>query len=397
MLNQKKILLGISGGIAAYKCPDLVRRLKERGFDVRVVMTESAKEFVTPMALQAVAGYPVNHELFDPAMEAAMGHIELARWADFILIAPATANTIAKITHGEADNLLSTLVLASKAKLFIAPAMNQQMWANQATQHNMQQMQARGAEILGPDSGEQACGDIGAGRMLQPIDIAEKMFELTTHKAVLNTQKVLITAGPTREAIDPVRYISNHSSGKMGYALAEAAYQAGAEVTLVSGPTNIDTPTGVNRIDVTSALDMLNAVKKHMLESDVFIGCAAVADYSAVDVAEQKIKKNDDQMTLLLKRNPDILAWVASQQNRPFVVGFAAESHSVKEFALGKLEKKNLDMICANDISNNQIGFNSDNNQILLLDKDGREKLLETASKRLLAKQIIIEIANRQR
>lgn len=393
-MSPKNILLGVSGGIAAYKCPELIRRLKERGFDLRVVITSAAKEFVSPMALQAVSGHQVHQELFDAQMEAAMGHIELARWADLILIAPATANTIAKLTHGEADDLLTTLVLASQAPVFLAPAMNQQMWNNQATQDNLQQLTNRGMQILGPDSGEQACGEVGEGRMLQPEDIAQKIHAISANAKLLDGQRVLITAGPTREAIDPVRYLTNHSSGKMGYALANAAYQAGAQVTLVSGPTNLSITQQINKIEVTSAQQMFTAVKENLPDKSIFIGCAAVADYAPVEVANQKIKKNDQQVTLSLKPNPDILAWVASQTDRPFVVGFAAESHSVKEFATAKLTKKNLDMICANDISNSHSGFNSNDNQILLLDKNGREKLLPLAKKDSLAQQIIAEIAS---
>jgi phosphopantothenoylcysteine decarboxylase/phosphopantothenate--cysteine ligase len=390
---KRNLLLGISGGIAAYKCADLVRRLKERNFDVRVVMTTSAAEFVTPMTLQAVSGNPVHMTLFDPEMEAAMGHIELARWASVILVAPATANTIAKLVHGKADNLLTTVILASKAPMAIAPAMNQQMWANEATQHNMSTLRSRGVEVLGPGVGEQACGDVGAGRMLEPLDIAEQVSLIMSEDKPLQGKKLVLTAGPTVEAIDPVRYISNHSSGKMGYALAKAAYKAGAEVTLVSGPVNINTIEGVQLVKITSAKQMLNAVKEAVVGADIFIGCAAVADYSPLDLATQKIKKNDEMMTLKLKRNPDILAWVATQENKPFVVGFAAESQRLREYATKKLNKKKLDLICANDISQEGLGFNSDNNQLLLLDPQGNEKLLKIDSKDKLASQIIDEIS----
>ncbi len=393
--SRKKLLLGITGGIAAYKCADLVRRLTERNFDVRVVMTPSAAEFITPMTLQAVSGNPVHMAQFDAEMEAAMGHIELARWADYILIAPATANSIAKLVHGEADNLLLTLVLASNAPLLIAPAMNQQMWSNPATVNNIKLLNARGVSIFGPGFGEQACGDVGAGRMLEPLDIAEKVFLFSEQKKPLAGKKILLTAGPTQEAIDPVRYISNHSSGKMGYALAKAAQLAGAEVILVSGPVNLSAPYGVNVISVISAEEMFTAVKNNILSSDVFIGCAAVADYSPVEVNKQKIKKDSDNYNLLLKRNPDILAWVADLENRPFVVGFAAESQNLREFAMKKLKNKKLDLICANDISNKELGFNSEDNQLLLLDQGGNDILLEITSKEILAKQIIVEIANR--
>ena len=390
-----RLILGITGGIAAYKCADLVRRLKERNFDVRVVMTPSAKEFITPMTLQAVSGHPVHEDLFDPAMEASMGHIELAKWAEVILIAPATANTLAKLNHGEGDNLLTTIVLASKAKLFLAPAMNQQMWANASTQQNILDLQNKNIEILGPDEGEQACGDIGAGRMLEPLDIAQRLDSACHQQKLLKDKTIVITAGPTVEAIDPVRYISNHSSGKMGYALANAAKNAGARVKLVSGPVNLAPPQGIELIKVKSAKEMFNAVQAIVSECDVFIGCAAVADYTPVEVSCQKIKKNDEIMTLELKRNVDILAWVAAQEKRPFVVGFAAESQKLKEFAQKKLEKKKLDMICANDISCSELGFNSDNNQLLILDSAGKEKLLEVDKKEILAKQIIQDIGTR--
>lgn len=390
---NKKLILGICGGIAAYKCADLVRKLKAEGFDVRVVMTPAASEFITPMTLQAVSGYPVHQQTFDQQMEAAMGHIELARWADYILIAPATANIIAKLVHGEADNLLTTLVLASKAKLLIAPAMNQQMWANEVTQKNINDLAERGVTLLGPDIGEQACGDIGAGRMLEPQTIASKVNALVSDKKVLQGRHVVLTAGPTVEAIDPVRYISNHSSGKMGYALAKAAQIAGAKVTLISGPVRLSEPHGVEVVHVTSAAEMFAAVKQNFNLSDIFIGCAAVADYTPVEVFCQKIKKNDEQMSLQLKRNPDILAWVAAQPDRPYVVGFAAESQSLRKFARKKLEKKKLDLICANDISCAGLGFNSDNNQLLLIDKSGEETLLDVASKEVLAQQIIKQVA----
>ncbi|MGX5172787.1 bifunctional phosphopantothenoylcysteine decarboxylase/phosphopantothenate--cysteine ligase CoaBC [Aliikangiella sp. IMCC44653] len=393
--HKTKLLLGICGGIAAYKCADLVRRLVERDFDVRVVMTDAAAEFITPMTLQAVSGNPVNQAAFDPDMEAAMGHIELARWADAILIAPATANTLAKLAHGKADNLLTTIVLASSAPLFIAPAMNQQMWSNPQTQANMQQLEHNGHHILGPGEGAQACGDIGLGRMLEPLDIAQRLATIYAAKGSLAGKSVLLTAGPTVEAIDPVRFISNHSSGKMGYALAKAAAAAGAKVCLVSGPVNLAIPANVNVIKVTSAMEMLQAVQDNLLGTDVFIGCAAVADYSPVEVCTQKIKKNEDEMILKLKRNPDILAWVSNTENRPFVVGFAAESQNLKTFALGKLNNKKLDMICANNISNTDVGFNSDNNELLLLFKGEEEKRLTIAAKEVLAHSIVDEISKR--
>jgi phosphopantothenoylcysteine decarboxylase/phosphopantothenate--cysteine ligase len=395
-----KILLGICGGVAAYKSADLVRRLKEREFDVRVVMTRAASEFITPMTLQAVSGYPVHDALFDREAEAAMGHIELAKWADWIVIAPATANSIAKISAGICDDLLSTVIVASSAKLILAPAMNQQMWANSATQDNVKRLSQRGALFLGPASGEQACGDVGFGRMLEPLDIAEQLVrsrnELnddSTQDQTLKGKKVLITAGPTVEAIDPVRFISNHSSGKMGFSLARAAQQQGAEVTLISGPVSLSAPNAVAMVDVTSAEQMFEEVRQRVAGFDVFIGCAAVADYTPVEVATQKIKKNDNDMHLVLKKNVDIISWVAAQNNSPFVVGFAAESEKLEQFAESKLKRKKLDMICANDISESTLGFNSDNNRILILHKNGSQKQLETASKESLANDIVYQVS----
>ncbi len=393
--TSKNLILGICGGIAAYKCADLTRRLKERGFDVRVVMTSSAKEFITPMTLQAVSGHPVHDDLFDPQAEASMGHIELAKWADLILIAPATANTIAKINHGKANNLLTSLILASKAKLMLAPAMNQQMWANEATQCNICDLQAKGVDIIGPASGEQACGDVGAGRMVEPLDIAIAVERQFCQKGLLTGKKLVITAGPTLEAIDPVRYISNHSSGKMGYAIAKAAQLAGAQVYLVSGPCHIAVPQDVNYIQVTSADDMFNAVKELIEDTDIFIGCAAVADYKPVNTFAQKIKKSQPTMQIELIKNIDILAWVGEQKKAKLVVGFAAESEKLKEYALKKLHKKQLDLICANDISQSGLGFNSDNNQLLLIDKNENEFSLPIERKEILAMKIVQQIAKR--
>lgn len=400
-----KILLGITGGIAAYKAADLVRRLKDHSFDVRVVMTESATNFITPMTMQAVSGYPVHQQLFDCQAEAAMGHIELAKWADIILVAPATANSLSKIALGLADDLLSTLILASKAQLFVAPAMNQQMWANKAIVSHVELLKSRNIQLIGPEQGDQACGDVGFGRMSEPLQIVEKLL-LWLNKtdplkanglpeetmAKLAGKQVLITAGPTLEAIDPVRFVSNHSSGKMGYALAKAAQSAGAKVTLVSGPVSLCAPDGVKLESVISAAQMLNKVKAHAEHCDVFIGCAAVADYAPVEVAQQKIKKNDEEMQLSLKRNPDILAWVGAQTNRPFVVGFAAESQNLREFARKKLINKKLDLICANDISQKGMGFNSEKNEILILDKNNQEIKLPAANKTDIAVKILQQI-----
>jgi len=389
------LLLGVSGGIAAYKTPDLVRRLSERGFKVRVVMTPAAKQFVTPMALQAVTGEPVAMDLFDSEAEAGMGHIELARWAEVILIAPATANTLAKIVHGVADNLLLNVLLASKAPLVVAPAMNEKMWQAPATQRNLQALGERGIRVLGPASGEQACGDVGEGRMLEPLDIAQAMQAQWLQARRLKNTKVVITAGPTVEPIDPVRYISNYSSGKMGYALAEAARELGADVHLVSGPVRLNPPGNVHHHPVQTAQQMFDKVKALLADCDVFIGCAAVADYRPQQVAAQKIKKSDEEMIIRLIPNPDILAWVARQSPKPLVVGFAAESEHVKAHAQAKLERKKLDLICANDISQPDIGFNSEQNKLILIDNKGQVKELDKATKIELARQIMQDVANR--
>ncbi|ABZ75003.1 phosphopantothenoylcysteine decarboxylase/phosphopantothenate--cysteine ligase [Shewanella halifaxensis HAW-EB4] len=392
-LNNKKVLLGIGGGIAAYKSADLVRKLKERGADVRVVMSQSAQEFITPLTLQALSGYPVATDLLDPTAEASMGHIELARWADLVIIAPATANLIARINAGMADELITTTCLATEAPVVLCPAMNQQMYRNGATQANLKQVAERGIHIWGPESGSQACGEVGPGRMLEPVAIADKAVNFFGPK-LLQGMSLLLTAGPTREAIDPVRYISNHSSGKMGFALAKAAAEMGAEVTLVAGPVNLATPNGVTRINVESAQEMLDAVMPQVEKHQIFIGCAAVADYRIADVAESKIKKSAEQMQLALVRNPDILASVASHANRPFTVGFAAETNDVEQYARGKLTRKKLDMIAANDVSNSAIGFNSDSNALSVFWSDGSTDL-PAVNKDTLAKQLLTLIANK--
>ncbi|MEZ9594172.1 bifunctional phosphopantothenoylcysteine decarboxylase/phosphopantothenate--cysteine ligase CoaBC [Shewanella sp. 10N.261.52.F9] len=392
-LTNKKVLLGIGGGIAAYKSADLVRKLKERGADVRVVMSQSAQEFITPLTLQALSGYPVATDLLDPTAEASMGHIELARWADLVIIAPATANLIARVNAGMADELITTTCLATEAPVVLCPAMNQQMYRNAATQANLKQVGKRGIHIWGPDSGSQACGEVGPGRMLEPVAIAEKAVEFFGPK-LLQGMSVLLTAGPTREAIDPVRYISNHSSGKMGFALARAAAEMGAEVTLVAGPVNLATPNGVTRVNVESAQQMLDAVMPQVEQHQIFIGCAAVADYRIAKVAESKIKKSAEQMQLALVRNPDILASVASHANRPFTVGFAAETNDVEQYARGKLSRKKLDMIAANDVSNTDIGFNSDANALSVFWSDGSQEL-PAVDKDTLAKQLLTLIANK--
>lgn len=392
-LTNKNVLLGIGGGIAAYKSADLVRRLKERGFDVRVVMSQSAMEFITPLTLQALSGHPVASSLLDPAAEAAMGHIELARWADLVIIAPATANLLARINAGMADELITTTCLATEAPIALCPAMNQQMYRNVATQANLASLTARGFTLWGPASGSQACGEVGPGRMLEPLDIAELATQFfavnnTPEPKPLLGQSVLITAGPTREAIDPVRYISNHSSGKMGFALAKAAAEMGATVTLVSGPVNLATPEGVTRIDVESAQNMLDAVMDNVDKKHIFIGCAAVADYRISDVATCKIKKSAEEMQLALVRNPDILATVASLPNRPFVVGFAAETHDVETYARDKLKRKNLNMIAANDVSVAGLGFNANANALRVFWPQGSQDLPAT-DKLTLARQLL--------
>ena len=390
-LNNRHIVLGITGGIAAYKAAELVRRLKERGALVHVVMTDAAREFITPLTLQALSGNPVHSSLLDPEAEAAMGHIELARWADLLLVAPASADFIAKLAHGQADDLLSTLWLACQSKKAIAPAMNQAMWADPATAANMDTLRARGIAIFGPGAGEQACGDVGLGRMLEPgelADLSESQFE----SRLLDGKRVLITAGPTREAIDPVRYISNHSSGKMGYALARAAADAGASVTLISGPVTLATPAGVERVDVESAQAMYDAVLARSAQSDLFIGCAAVADYRPATAVEQKIKKQADEMTLTLVRNPDIISAVAARADRPFTVGFAAETQNVLSYARDKLERKGLDAIIANDVSVAGVAFNSDQNEVTLVTAAG-EEALPRMGKQQLADALIAHLA----
>lgn len=393
-LAQKRILIGISGGIAAYKIPELVRRLKDLGADVRCVMTQGAQAFITPLTLQAVSGNPVHHDLLDPAAEAAMGHIELAKWADLIMIAPASANVLAQLAHGHASDLLSTLILATTAPVYVAPAMNQQMWAQPAVQANCQRLREYGMTLITPDNGAQACGDIGAGRMPEPLmlrDIICQHFQ--PRSQLLAGKSVLITAGPTREAIDPVRYLSNHSSGKMGFALAAAAQQLGATVTLMTGPVQLATPTDVTRIDVVSAEDMYQAVMNHIDQADVFIGCAAVADYRPELVATSKIKKSQDTMHLALIKNPDILASVASLPNPPFTIGFAAETNDVVQYAQRKLEQKRIRLIAANDVSDTNIGFNSDVNAMHLLWQDKQGQLqqlsLDRANKLQIATQLL--------
>ena len=366
-LTNKRILLGITGGIAAYKSADLVRRLQDDGADVRVVMTRSAQEFITPLTMQALSNHPVHLDLLDTETESVMGHIELARWADAVLVAPATADFIARLTAGHGDDLLTTICLAAECGVIIAPAMNQAMWAKPSTQQNTELLKQRGISLLEPDVGLQACGETGAGRLM---DVPEIVTALASRfrTASLAGRHVVITAGPTREAIDPVRYISNHSSGKQGYALALAAIDAGARVTLISGPTNIIAPDRASVVAVQSADEMLEAVMSSISDADIFIGVAAVADYKPVSVLNQKIKKSGGSaLTLNLVQNQDILKTVAELPNRPYTVGFAAETENVIEYARAKLTAKNLDMIVANNVADTSIGFNSDHNETTII------------------------------
>nr|WP_277606399.1 bifunctional phosphopantothenoylcysteine decarboxylase/phosphopantothenate--cysteine ligase CoaBC [Acinetobacter sp. NIPH 2699] len=406
VIPHKNIILAVTGGIAAYKSAILVRRLKDFGFDVRVVMTHGAQAFITPLTFQALSGNPVHTELLNPEAEAGMGHIELARWADLILVAPASCDSIAKFAHGLADDLLSTLYLATKAPVWVAPAMNQQMWAAKATQRNLQTLVEDGVHVIMPDAGEQACGDVGLGRMPEPEDLARQVAAYF-HKAqraiaekfgLLAGKRVTVTAGPTREAIDPVRYISNHSTGKMGFALAAACYAAGAKVTLVAGPVSLDTPNGVQRINVSSATQMLDVSMNQLKEGcDIFIATAAVADYRVAQVAEHKIKKAGDELAVALVKNPDIVATIAQQQQRPFMVGFAAETQNVEEYAAGKLVAKKLDMIACNDVSRPDIGFASDENAMTVFFAQSyhmKKRELEKASKQEISQQLVESIAD---
>jgi len=392
-LFNRNILLGVSGGIAAYKSAELVRQLRELGATVRVIMTRGAQEFITPLTMQALSGHPVHTELLDAEAEQGMGHIELARWADLLLIAPATADLLARLAAGRADDLLTTVALATSAPKLLAPAMNQQMWRDPATAANVAQLAERGMVLVGPASGEQACGDIGPGRLEEPAIIARAAAELF-EDGLLQGKRVVITAGPTREALDPVRYISNHSSGKMGYALAQAAVDAGARTTIVSGPVQLTPPDRVRVVSVESARQMLEQCLELMPECDIFIACAAVADYRPAAVEPQKIKKGPDEMSLLLVRNPDIVATVAAGEPRPFTVGFAAETRDVLAYAREKLQRKALDMIIANDVSDQSIGFNSELNEAVVLWRDGEQALARTG-KGNMARQIIQLIAAR--
>ncbi len=391
--RPQRVLLGVSGGIAAYKAPDLVRRLVERGAEVQVVMTPGALEFVTANTFQAVSGRPVRTDLWDAAAEAAMGHIELARWADAVLIAPATADFIARLAHGLANDLLSTLCLATSAPITLAPAMNRLMWSNPATQANVRLLESRGVCILGPAIGEQACGETGAGRMLEPREIADTVLARQSLSGAMAGLKVVVTAGPTRERIDPVRFLSNRSSGKMGYAVAAAARDAGAKVVLVSGPVNLTPPPGTTVVNVETAEQMLDAVRSHVIGAHIFIAAAAVSDYKAAQPSSKKIKKTQDAMSIALARTPDVLGTVARSDNRPFLVGFAAETEDVERNALAKMESKRLEMIAANRVGDG-LGFDQDDNALTVYWADGKKELALT-SKADLARQLIAVIAER--
>lgn len=393
-LANKRIVLGISGGIAAYKSADLVRRLRDAGADVQVVMTAAAQQFITPLTLQALSGNPVHTDLLDPEAEAAMGHIELARWADLVLLAPASADSLARLAQGIANDLLTTLWLATKAKRAVAPAMNQQMWAAATVQANIAQLRAQGVAVFGPAEGVQACGDVGAGRMLEAVELASLCAD-QFQTGSLTGKHVVITAGPTREAIDPVRYLSNHSSGKMGFAIAQACVEAGAQVTLIAGPVALATPDRVRRVNVTSAQQMLEAAEALVNENaHVFIATAAVADYRPAGVADQKIKKSADKLTLELVRNPDIVATIAARPHKPFVLGFAAETQDVEAYARDKLARKKLDMIACNDVARQDIGFQSDDNALTVIWPEG-SVVLEKASKAEIARRLVAVLAAR--
>ena len=395
-LAQRRILLGVSGGIAAYKSCELVRRLRDLDAQVRVVMTERATHFVSPTTFQALSGQSVRVSLWDEQAEAAMGHIELARWAERILIAPASADLIARLAHGLADDLLTTLCLASAAPLYLAPAMNQQMWAHPAVQANIETLRQRGTQLLGPAAGEQACGDIGSGRMLEPHELRDAMVASFGGRSLADLN-VLVSAGPTYEDIDPVRFIGNRSSGRMGFAVAQAAAQAGARVTLVAGPVSLATPAGIaQRIDVRSAAQMHAAVLEAAAQTDIYIGAAAVGDYRPQEVSTHKLKKHDGAgLSLQLSENPDILASLAAQSVRPFLVGFAAETHDVASYAQSKLRRKGLDMIAANQVGGG-LGFEAADNALTLYWADGALEL-PRASKPELAQQLIALVAERYR
>ena len=395
--NGPRIILGVTGGIATYKSPDLVRRLRERGAQVQVVMSRGARAFVSPITFQAVSGGRVRDELWDEASEAAMGHIELARWADLVLVAPATAHCLGSLAAGLASDLLTTLCLATEAQIILAPAMNQAMWSNPAVQENRELLERRGVRFLGPAEGDQACGEVGPGRMMEPLDIVRSIFEKPARfsSQSLKGLTVIVTAGPTREPIDPVRYITNRSSGKMGFALAAAAEEAGAKVILVSGPVSMATPQGVERIDVETAEEMYASVHERVSEADLFIACAAVSDYKPETEADEKLKRTQKTLNLELIRSPDTLASVAELKDGPFTVGFAAETQNVSENARSKLTRKGLDMIAANQVGRD-CGFDQETNSLMVF-WDNDEVDLERASKPVLAGRLIHLIAERYR
>jgi len=386
--SKKNIILCVTGGIAAYKSAEIIRLLKKDGADVRVVMTESAKEFITPLTLQAVSGNQIHDSLLDADAESAMGHIELAKWADIILIAPCTAESLSKITHGRADDLMGALILATNADVYIAPAMNMNMWLDKTTQDNYKILSERGLSFIGPAEGEQACGDIGPGRMVEPNEIVS-LISSSTNRGILSGLTITITAGPTREQIDPVRFISNNSSGKMGYAIAEAAIELGANVNLVSGPVSLHADKAINISNINSADEMLESVMSFMDESNIFIGCAAVSDFSPVDYIDTKIKKEDsEQLDIQLKKNKDILSLVAEHFKNSYVVGFAAETSNVEENAKNKLNSKNLNMIISNDVSDQSIGFDVDENEVNVITKN-ETIFLKRDKKIRIARQIL--------
>ena len=392
-LSQKRIILGITGGIAAYKSAEITRRLQDEGAEVRVVMSESAQEFIRPLTLQALSGNPVHTDLLDPEAEAAMGHIELARWADLVLIAPATANFVATLNQGSANDLMSSICLATTAPVMIAPAMNQAMWSNSASQQNIESLKQREVIILEPDNGIQACGDVGPGRLPQPETIVRQVASVFK-TGEMTGKKVVITAGPTREAIDPVRYISNHSSGKMGYAIADAMIDAGAEVILISGPVSLKQPDRCTLISVTSANEMLEAATEAAKGTDIFISAAAVADYYITETSDQKIKKKSDKMTLNLAKTPDIVSIVKENNPKLFVLGFAAETQKVEQYAREKLASKKLDAIIANDVSREDIGFNSDDNEALWVEQESTHHFSK-CNKAQLARDLVALLATK--
>ena len=392
-LTNKRIVLGVCGSIAAYKSADLVRRLNEMGAEVRVVMTQSAGEFITALTLQTLSHNPVHQYLLDCDSESNMSHIELARWADIVLIAPCSANFMSKLVQGMADDLLSTVCLATRAPIVYVPAMNNVMWENKATQENVITLQQRGFVRFGPASGDQACGETGLGRMLEPVQICNQLIELF-QPGLLQGKNIMITAGPTREDIDPVRFISNRSSGKMGFAIAQAAREAGANVTLVCGPVNLTTPQNIKRLDVRTAEEMKSVVMENISTTDIFISAAAVTDYRPDTIETKKIKKAASKLDLKLVRNPDILSLVANEPIPPFTVGFAAETDNIRENALTKLKSKSLDMIAANEVGKEQGGFDSNENSLSIYWQDG-EQQLPMADKNTIARQLIALIAEK--